>query len=121
MPLPSLPPPPVCRDQSACVHWLQVALTACLDIYRDVIRYEVHISLEAERLLCGLQEWLHYALRTERARVRNPRYAEVCWRRTRFLWAKYEAVRQALVYDATRQTVSTQIESLSAPPPYTTL
>ncbi|WGH00141.1 E4 13K [Human mastadenovirus G] len=116
MPLPCLPPPPVCRDKSACLCWLELALTSCLELYRDIYRYEVCMTPEAERDLCGLQEWLHFALRRERERRRDRRFVETCWQRTWFCYWKYEEVRRFLVYDATRQTVSLQTGSLQLSP-----
>lgn len=121
MPLPSLPPPPVSRDQGLCIAWLELALTCCLNVYGDIIRYDVSISPRAEELLSGLQEWLNTALKTERARQRNRRFANICWQRVRFLKQKYEAVRELLIYDATRQMVSLQTEFVPNPPPSTAL
>lgn len=121
MPLPSLPPPSVCRDQYASVSWLELALTSCLEVYRDILKFEVTITPQAEELLCGLQEWLHYAVRTERARRRNRRFAEACQRRTWFLYQKYETVRSLLVYDAARQAVSLQAEPVPETPSSTSI
>lgn len=88
-----------------------------MEVYRDIVRFNVNITPRAEDLLSGLQEWLHFALKTERARQQNRRYAEVCRQRVRFLHQKYEAVRELLMYDATRQTVSLQTESIPSQPP----
>ncbi|AGK27156.1 E4 ORF4 [Baboon adenovirus 3] len=116
MPLPCLPPPPVCRDKSACIAWLELALTSSLELFRDIIRYEVFITPEAERELCALQQWLHFAVNTERQRRRDGRRVEICWRRTWFCYRKYEDLRKNLTYDATRQTVSLQTGSLQQTP-----
>ncbi|AFD21897.1 E4 orf4 [Simian adenovirus A1139] len=109
MSLPSLPPPPVCREPPACLAWLELAYATYLDVLRNIRLHGITLTPAAARILSGYREWLYFALNSERQRrAASRRRKEACWGRTWFCYQKWLWVSRVLAYDATRKTVSLQ-------------